>query len=137
VRRAQIQSTETSTSKQVAERAVGSGSAGSFRQAAEVKGTVECADPVGRAVYVLGEATDDGGALRIRKPADKGLSFLVSLKSEEQLLQSTGRVAVGLLAGAAVAAAAGAAGVVYGIIRLVARQAAARGARLTRIAPPP
>jgi hypothetical protein len=243
-RRAQIQSTETSTSRQLAERAAGAGGPGSFRQAAEVKGTIECADPlvselsgtsciaytmevtreyeeqywhndqngnkvqgtrrgtdrvahaarrvafavrdaagsiavdpdgaklvdeevfsqyrpgdgfgpsfqvgngsfslstfaalgagrrtigyrfveraipVGRAVYVLGEATDEGGALRVRKPAALGLSFLVSLKSEEQLLQSTGRAAVGLLAGAAVAVAAGAAGVVYGIIRLVAR----------------
>jgi hypothetical protein len=43
--------------------------------------------PVGRRVYVLGEARDQGGALSVRKP-EKGGKYLISLKSEEELTQS-------------------------------------------------
>ncbi len=69
----------------------------------------EWALPVGRTVYVLGEARDDGGRLRVAKPGAKGGRFIISLKSEEQLLKAarTGArvlsiVAAVLMAGAAV-----------------------------------
>ena len=48
----------------------------------------EWALPIGTRVYVLGEARDDGGRLRVCKPATKGGRFIISVKSEEQLLKS-------------------------------------------------
>jgi hypothetical protein len=45
----------------------------------------EWAIPVGHRLYVLGEATDISGELRIQRPADKDQHFLVSTKSEEAL----------------------------------------------------
>ncbi len=76
----------------------------------------EQAIPVGRAIYVLGEAVDAEGRLRIRKPTAKGSSFIVSLKSEEQLASSAASTARGLAIGAAIAAVLGAAGVILGIL---------------------
>lgn len=43
--------------------------------------------PVGRSVYVLGEATDRSGEVSLVKP-NKG-KFIISLKSEEELIQGT------------------------------------------------
>ena len=48
----------------------------------------EWALPVGARVYVLGEARVDGGRLRVAKPAAKGGRFIISVKSEDQLLGS-------------------------------------------------
>jgi hypothetical protein len=48
----------------------------------------EWAIPTGRNIYVLGEAKDDGGRLRIGKPGSKGGRFLISLKSEEELVKA-------------------------------------------------
>lgn len=61
----------------------------------------ESAIPVEREVYVLGEAADSDGRLRIRKPGAKGASFIVSLKSEEQLMLRGRRAVTGLRLGAA------------------------------------
>jgi hypothetical protein len=63
---------------------------------------------LGARVYLLGEARDDGGRLRIAKPAAKGGRFILSVKSEEQLLKSakTGSSVLGVLAGALAAGAA-------------------------------
>lgn len=69
----------------------------------------EWAVPTGRTVYVLGEARDDGGRLRVAKPSAKGGRFLVSLKTEEELVRAaksgstTLTVLAGLFAAAAVA----------------------------------
>lgn len=41
--------------------------------------------PLGREVYVLGEATDQGGELRVGSPQGKEGRFIVSLKGEAQL----------------------------------------------------
>ena len=59
----------------------------------------EWAIPTGRNVYVLGEAKDDGGRLRVGKPGIKEGRFLISLKSEEQLVQAakTGSTVLGVL----------------------------------------
>ena len=59
----------------------------------------EWAVPTGRNVYVLGEAKDDGGRLRVGKPGTKGGHFLISLKSEEQLVKAakTGSTVLGVL----------------------------------------
>jgi hypothetical protein len=45
----------------------------------------EWAIPVGHQLYVLGEATDASGELRVQRPADKGQHFIVSTRSEEAL----------------------------------------------------
>jgi hypothetical protein len=67
----------------------------------------ESAIPVGRDVYVLGEAADSGGALTIRKPSGKGTRFIVSLKSEEALVKGARTGGTVLTVLAAIAAAAG------------------------------
>ncbi len=43
---------------------------------------------VGKRVYVLGNATDMGGELMLQKPREKG-QFLISMKSEEELMASS------------------------------------------------
>jgi hypothetical protein len=63
--------------------------------------------PLGKPVYVLGEASDAGGSLAVRKPAKKGGPFIVSVKSEEELTRSAAGANRGLSIAAAVAGAAG------------------------------
>jgi hypothetical protein len=45
----------------------------------------EWAIPVGHPLYVLGEATDASGELRMQHPGEKGHYFIVSTKNEEAL----------------------------------------------------
>jgi len=56
---------------------------------------------------VLGEAKDEGGTLRIAKPAAKGGRFIITMKSEEQLLSSakTGSKVLNIIAAALAAGA--------------------------------
>lgn len=63
--------------------------------------------PVGAQVYVLGEAADAGGSLAVRKPAKKDARFLISLRSEEELVRKAGGAARGLSIAAAISAVAG------------------------------
>ena len=63
--------------------------------------------PLGAPIYVLGEASDAGGRLAMRKPAAKGGSFIVSVRSEEDLSRSAARAGKGLSIAAAVTGAAG------------------------------
>jgi hypothetical protein len=79
----------------------------------------ESAISIGRAVYVLGEAVDSDGRLRIRKPDKKGAAFIVSLKSEEQLVQGAKSAAKGLKIAAIVAASLGVAGIVLGALGVI------------------
>jgi len=79
----------------------------------------ESALPLGRPVYVLGEAVDNDGRLRIHKPGQKGASFIVSLKSEEQLLKGAQSSAKGMAIAAAIVAVLGLAGIVAGIVKSV------------------
>ena len=44
--------------------------------------------PIGQRIYVIGEASDSDGALIIKKPREKGKPFIVSLKSEEEIIGS-------------------------------------------------
>ena len=48
----------------------------------------EYAITVGKRLYVLGEARDDGGQLRVTKPTEKGKRFLITVKSEEDMVKS-------------------------------------------------
>ncbi len=77
----------------------------------------ESAIPLGRALYVLGEAVDTGGRLRVAKPGKKGASFIVSLKTEEQLAAGAQSTAKGLFIAAIVVAVLGVVGLVVGIIK--------------------
>lgn len=76
----------------------------------------ESAIPVARQIYVLGEAVDSEGRLRIQKPAKKDAAFIVSLKGEEQLVAGAKGAATGMSIGAVVAAAVGVAALVLGIL---------------------
>ena len=79
----------------------------------------EKAIPLGRPIYVLGEAVDSGGRLRVQKPDQKGARFIVSLKSEEQLVKGARSATTGLRVGAIVALVLGVAGVVLGVLKVV------------------
>jgi hypothetical protein len=79
----------------------------------------ESAIPLGRTIYVLGEAVDSDGRLRVRKPDAKGASFIVSLKTEEQLVQGARSAARGLKIAALIAAVVGVAGIVLGALRVI------------------
>jgi len=76
----------------------------------------ESAVPLGRDIYVLGEAVDSSGELRIQNPSQKGGKFIVSLKSEEQLVKSAGSATRGLMIGGCVAAALGVVLVILGAL---------------------
>lgn len=54
---------------------------------------------VGSPIYVLGEATDRHGELRLLRPHDDG-EFIVSVKSEEELARQGKRSMIGMLIGA-------------------------------------
>ena len=71
--------------------------------------------PSGRELYVLGEASDEGGELRVRKPA-KG-RFLVSTRGEEEILRSARRATIGFRVAASVAFVAAAALAAFGFLR--------------------
>jgi hypothetical protein len=72
--------------------------------------------PVGQALYVSGEAGQDGGAVRITKPEHGTL--LVSTRSEEALVTSSTRGAVGFQLAAAGVAVLGVVLAVVGLVSL-------------------
>ena len=61
---------------------------------------------VGSPIYVLGEATDWQGELRLLRPHDDG-EFIVSVKSEEELTRQGKQSMIGLLIGAIACAVIG------------------------------
>lgn len=74
---------------------------------------VEQIIPLGANLYILGEATDRrGGELTVVKPVEKKENFIVSTKSEEQLLKSAQGSAQGYMIGGIVA-------VIVGVILLL------------------
>jgi hypothetical protein len=77
----------------------------------------ESAIPVGRQAYVLGEAVDRDGRLRVCKPEKKGAAFIVSLKTEEELAKGAQSAAKGLTIAAIIVAVLGLAVLAFGIFR--------------------
>ncbi len=73
--------------------------------------------PLDRRAYVLGEASDSSGRLAVQQPSERGKTFLISLKTEEELLRSTERAVQWLLYGAIGCGAAGIALVVLGLLK--------------------
>lgn len=63
--------------------------------------------PVGRRLYILGEASTADGRLRVRKPGEKGKKYLLSVRSEEELVRAAETGAKWLGIGAIVAAIGG------------------------------
>ncbi len=43
--------------------------------------------PLGKRLYVLGEVSDVEGRLRVKKPTEKGRRFLISVRSEEEIVK--------------------------------------------------
>jgi hypothetical protein len=74
----------------------------------------ERAVPVDRLAYVLGQARDAGG-LAIRKP-EGGKRFLISLKSEEDLMKKAQGSIQGFKVGAIICSALGALLLLYGLV---------------------
>ena len=72
--------------------------------------------PVGRTIYVLGEATDRHGHLCVSKPHDKG-EFLVSVKREEELQHEGHRALVGFGLGAIACGVIGAGLLLAGLLQ--------------------
>ncbi len=63
--------------------------------------------PLGQRIYVLGEASDSSGELMIQKPKESKESFLISLKSEEEIISQTENIIKWLLISSIAAAAIG------------------------------
>jgi hypothetical protein len=75
--------------------------------------------PQGAKLYVLGEASDRrGGELCIVKPSEKGKNFIVSTKSEEELVKSAESSAMWQLVGAIASGIIGLILIGVGIMRL-------------------
>ncbi len=98
--------------------AVGSGfgmSMGSDRRTIGYR-FIERVLPIGRPLYALGEVADTDDGLVLRKPADKDKPFLLSLKSEEELVRSAESSAKWLRIGAVALGVGGIALAVIGAI---------------------
>jgi E3 Ubiquitin ligase len=72
--------------------------------------------PLGVRLYVLGEASDRNGELAVLKPRDKEKTFIVSVKSETELLESIEGNAKYSLWGAIAAGVIGIGTILYGIL---------------------
>ncbi|MHB1133503.1 MAG: E3 ubiquitin ligase family protein [Chloroflexota bacterium] len=73
--------------------------------------------PLGRRAFVLGEASDSSGTLTVQKSQQKGVKFIITLKSQEQLVGSAQRTINWLLYGATASAVLGVAALVFGLAR--------------------
>jgi len=77
---------------------------------------VEECIPINTQLYVYGEASDRQGELAILKPKDKGQNFIVSVKSEEELVEDTQSAAKWSLIGAIACGVLGLVSIVWGIV---------------------
>jgi hypothetical protein len=75
--------------------------------------------PVGRDLFILGEAADAGGELAITKPGDKKHKFIISVKSEEELIRSTSTAITILLICGLIAGAGGIAVTVLSLLNII------------------
>ncbi|GAB4130467.1 MAG: hypothetical protein OHK0045_07590 [Raineya sp.] len=77
---------------------------------------VEEAIPVNTRLYVYGEASDRDGELMIVKPKDAKQNFIVSVKSEEELIKDADSTARNSLIGVIILAVLGVASIIYGMV---------------------
>ena len=72
--------------------------------------------PVNQRVYILGELAGTGTQAAIRKPGGENGVFLISMKSEEELVAAAQRWTWGMLAGGTVSAISGIALILMGFL---------------------
>lgn len=73
----------------------------------------------GKDLYILGEAADSSGELAIQKPAQKKNKFIISTKSEEELIRSTSCNTVLLLVGSIISVAVGIALILLSVFNVI------------------
>lgn len=73
--------------------------------------------PVGRQGYIFGEVTDAGGIVRACKSREHGKRFIVSLKSEAELVRSAKLGALWLTISTCVVLASGIVALILGLVR--------------------
>ncbi len=73
--------------------------------------------PLERPVYLLGEVSDSSDTLLVHQPVEKGKKFIISTKSEEELLRSAGSAIQWLLIGGIGLDAIGLVLIAIGLIR--------------------
>ena len=79
---------------------------------------VEHAIKLGSDLYILGDANDRDGRLKVSKP-NTNKPFIVSTKSEDEIVSDLGSSAKGLKIGAYVCWGLGAVGVVVGLLKVI------------------
>lgn len=72
--------------------------------------------PLDRKAYVIGLASDSTGELMIQQPTEKGKPFIITLKSEEELVKGTESTIKIMMISAIVCWALGAGAIVYGLL---------------------
>ena len=70
-------------------------------------------------LYVIGDANDRDGVLRVSKPKDKGQPFIVSTKSEDEIVSGLGSSIKGFKIGAYICWGLGAALAVAGLLNVM------------------
>ncbi|MCU0439980.1 MAG: E3 ubiquitin ligase family protein [Raineya sp.] len=78
---------------------------------------VEECIPINAQLYVYGEASDRQGELAIVKPKEKGQNFIVSVKSEEELVEDTQSAAKWSLIGVIACVVLGIGSIIWGILK--------------------
>jgi len=73
--------------------------------------------PINRTIYVIGDASDRGGVLKVRRPDDRGKPYIISLKSGQEVASGVESKAKWLLIGAVVSFIAGGVAIVAGLAR--------------------
>lgn len=77
---------------------------------------VEEAIPVNARLYIYGEASDRDGELMIVKPKDSKQNFIVSVKSEEEIVKDADSAAKMSMIGLIACAVLGVASIIFGIV---------------------
>ena len=72
--------------------------------------------PCDREVLVIGTASDDGGQVTLCKPIQSDKKFIISLKSEEELVKTSANAAKGFLYGMIACFAIGSVLLVVGLL---------------------
>lgn len=75
--------------------------------------------PLGKEAFILGEASDVSGTLTVKKPEQNQTPFLISLKSEEQLVKDAMGAETGFLIGAIVLTLGSLTALTFGILRML------------------
>ncbi len=78
---------------------------------------VEDVIPLEQNLYILGEASDKDGSLEIKSPGDKKKKFIVSVKSEEELIKSYSTSAAIMLVAGIILPLLGIGAIIFAILK--------------------